>query len=470
MKPTYSSGSWLVACSLLGMLLLTAGQVHAQTANVRNAKQGYSMRLTFDNRGTFGRVAYAGVIGGIDPGPDSIGLAYPIGQPYEHVFGAGFWVGGKLDTAQSGTSTPIRLVTTGYEGWAGPYFEFFPGFSPADSIWKVTGRGVPRPQSWNAYWGNLIPAVSFSDNDHYCLYDDARVRVAAHVPLKLKVVQSSYVWNDPYAEAIHIMEYKIMNMGAKRIDSAYVGIFLEGDVGPYHTSNYYQRNYSAYYANVRTAYIHNPVDLGSTPVGIALLSAPRPLDSLQTTFRWWQGPSHPGTDVDRYARLSSGIIQPDEFPNLSDTKLLLGCGPFVIRPGTDPIPDTLVFAFGIVSGQNLSVMRQQADRARIIYASGGVVGVKGGSNEIPTRFELFQNYPNPFNPTTIIQFALPKAVAVKLTVFDIRGRQVAELVNQGMAAGVHSAVWDAAGHSSGLYFYTLQSGSFVETRKLILLR
>jgi hypothetical protein len=329
---------------------------------------------------------------------------------------------------------------------------------------------VPRPQSWNAYWGNLIPAVSFSDNDHYCLYDDARVRVAAHVPLKLKVVQSSYVWNDPYAEAIHIMEYKIMNMGAKRIDSAYVGIFLEGDVGPYHTSNYYQRNYSAYYANVRTAYIHNPVDLGSTPVGIALLSAPRSLDSLQTTFRWWQGPSHPGTDVDRYTRLSSGIIQPDEFPNLSDTKLLLGCGPFVIRPGTDPIPDTLVLAFGIVSGQNLNVMRQQADRARIIYANGGVVGVRGGGNEIPARFELFQNYPNPFNPTTVIQFALPNAGVVKLAVFNLLGQQVAELVNQGMAAGVHSAVWDATGHSSGLYFYTLQSGSFIETRKLILLR
>ena len=176
-----------------------------------------------------------------------------------------------------------------------------------------------------------------------------------------------------YVEAVHIIEYKIMNMGAKRIDSAYVGIFLEGDVGPYHTSNYYQRNYSAYHADIHTAYIHNPVDLGSTPVGIALLSAPRPLDSLHIAFRWWPGHQHPGNDVDRYARLSSGIIQPDEFPNLSDTKLLLGCGPFAIRPGTDPTPDTLVLAFGIVSGQNLNVMRQQADRARIIYVNGGLL-------------------------------------------------------------------------------------------------
>jgi hypothetical protein len=451
--------------SLIGPTL-----VHAQPANVKNAKQGYSMRLIFDNRGAFGRVAYAGVIGGLDPGPDSVGLAYPIGQPYEHVFGAGLWVGGKLDTAQIGTSTPVTIVTTGYEGWAGPYFEFYPGSSPADSIWKATGRGAPRPQSWDVYWGNLIPAVSFSDNDHYCLYDDAHVRVNAHVPLKLKVVQSSFVWNDSYAEAIHIMEYKIINTGSKRIDSAYVGIFLEGDVGPYSVTNYYQRNYAAYYANVRTAYIHNPVDLGSTPVGVALLRAPRPFDSLNMTFRWWLGPSHPNGDVNKYAMLSSGIIQPDQFPNLGDTKALIGCGPFTIRPSGDPSPDTLVLAFGIVSGQNLTAMRLHADRARIIYGNGGVVGVKGPSNEIPARSRLFQNYPNPFNPLTVIRFALARTSAVKLAVFNLLGEQVAELVNQEMAAGVHSAVWDATGHSSGLYFYTLQSGGFIETRKLILLR
>jgi hypothetical protein len=428
------------------------------------------MRLIFDNRGTFGRVAYPGVIGGLDPGPDSVGLAYPIGLPYEHVFGAGLWIGGKLDTAQSGTSTPIRLVTTGYEGWAGPYFEFFPGSSPADSIWKVTGRGVPRPQSWNAYWGNLIPTVSISDNDHYCLYDDARVRVTAHIPLKLKVVQSSYVWNDPYADAIHIMEYKIMNMGAKRIDSAYVGMYLEGDVGPYHFANYYQRNYSAYYADVHTAYIHNPVDLGSTPVGIALLSAPHPLGSLQTTFRWWQGVSHPGIDVDRYTRLSSGIIQPDEFPNLSDTKLLLGSGPFTIRPGTDPTPDTLVFAFGIISGQNLNVMRQQADRSRIIYANGGVVAVREQGNGGPVQFELFQNHPNPFNPSTTIRFTLPKSSHVRLSIFNILGEEIAVLLNHEMPDGTHFTEWNAEGRSSGVYFYRLQAGDYSETKKLMVLR
>lgn len=89
------------------------------------AKQGFSMKMPLDNRGAFGRVCYPGVIGGTDPGPQFIGLEYPIGQPYEHLFGAGLWVGGILDTSTSGNPVFVKGVTVGYEGWSGPYFEFF---------------------------------------------------------------------------------------------------------------------------------------------------------------------------------------------------------------------------------------------------------------------------------------------------------------------------------------------------------
>lgn len=110
----------------------------ALAQNVRHAKQGFSMRLCFDNRGVIGRMAYP------DFPNDSIGLEYPLGSACEHVFGGGLWVGGKLDTAQSGTSMPIRLVSTAYEGWSGPLFEFFPGNSVADTIWKVNDT-IPAP-------------------------------------------------------------------------------------------------------------------------------------------------------------------------------------------------------------------------------------------------------------------------------------------------------------------------------------
>ena len=123
------------------VLTVVAAQAYGQTHEY--AKQGFSSRLCFDNRGSFGQVCYPGVIGGTSG--DSVGLAYPIGQPYEHIFGAGLWIGGKLDTARVGTSPQVTCVTVGYEGWSWPYFEFWPRSSPADTIWEVIGRGVPRP-------------------------------------------------------------------------------------------------------------------------------------------------------------------------------------------------------------------------------------------------------------------------------------------------------------------------------------
>jgi photosystem II stability/assembly factor-like uncharacterized protein len=85
-------------------------------------------------------------------------------------------------------------------------------------------------------------------------------------------------------------------------------------------------------------------------------------------------------------------------------------------------------------------------------------------------FALYQNYPNPFNPTTVIKYHLPVATDVKLLVYDILGRKVAVLVNERKNPGRYEATFDARGLSSGVYFYRLEAGSYVQTRKLVLLR
>lgn len=469
MNSVYAHFSIFTAMTLCNVLLAVSHGL-AQSPNLRYVKQGFAMRLCFDNSGAFGHVVYPPTT---SAPRDSIGLEYPIGQRYEHIYGGGPWVGGKLDTAVSGTSSQIKLVTTGYEGYGGgvnSLFEFNPGGSPVDTIWKVTGRGVPKPPSWNTYWGNLIPTMSISDNDHYCMFNDYVYPALNHRPLKLRVAQSSYVWNDPYAEAIHIVEYKIMNMGTKPIDSAYVGMFIDADVGPINVPGFYSHNYTGYFSNLRTGYVHNPVDIGSTPVGVALIGASRPLDSLRLAFRWWPLAASPITDASKYAVLSSGVIQPDEFPNLSDTRFLLSIGAFTIRPATDPTPDTLLVAVAIVSGQNLTVMGRNADRARIIYQNGGQVAVNEPGQQVPSHFELFQNYPNPFNPVTTIRYALPRSGHARLSVFNTLGEEVAVLVDHELTGGMHSAEWNAEGKSSGVYFYRLQAGDYRETKKLIVLR
>ena len=89
---------------------------------------------------------------------------------------------------------------------------------------------------------------------------------------------------------------------------------------------------------------------------------------------------------------------------------------------------------------------------------------------VPSSFELFQNHPNPFNPTTTIRFSLPRSQFVTLKVFDSLGRQVALLVSGSLSPGTYDAEWDARGFSSGVYLYRLQTATFTQTAKLVLLR
>ncbi len=87
---------------------------------------------------------------------------------------------------------------------------------------------------------------------------------------------------------------------------------------------------------------------------------------------------------------------------------------------------------------------------------------------IPERTELFQNYPNPFNPSTQIGFRLHQKALVSLKVFDILGREVATLINEHMEAGNYQTTFDGAGLSSGVYFYTLEAGGALYTKKMLL--
>lgn len=82
---------------------------------------------------------------------------------------------------------------------------------------------------------------------------------------------------------------------------------------------------------------------------------------------------------------------------------------------------------------------------------GNVTSDGDGLSQIPASFALHQNYPNPFNPSTEIRFDLPEAGNVSLTIYDVLGRQITELVNGVREAGYHSVIWNAADQASGVY-------------------
>ncbi len=109
----------------------------------------------------------------------------------------------------------------------------------------------------------------------------------------------------------------------------------------------------------------------------------------------------------------------------------------------------------------------------ILYTSnGGITSVEKIQpvKEIPQNFVLHQNYPNPFNPTTTIKYSVPKVSTVSLKIFDILGSEVRELVHEEKAAGEYEINFNAAGLSSGLYFYQLISGSIISTKKMLLVK
>ena len=99
-----------------------------------------------------------------------------------------------------------------------------------------------------------------------------------------------------------------------------------------------------------------------------------------------------------------------------------------------------------------------------------ITAVKDNQNNIPMRFSLSQNYPNPFNPSTTISFSIPLRSSVSLKVLDLLGREVATIVSGEMQAGNYTRQWNATKMSSGIYFYRLQAGSYIQTKKLILLK
>jgi hypothetical protein len=105
----------------------------------------------------------------------------------------------------------------------------------------------------------------------------------------------------------------------------------------------------------------------------------------------------------------------------------------------------------------------------VTWSSTGITAVEN-ENQIPTEFSLSQNYPNPFNPSTSIKYQVSKSSQVLLKVYDLLGREVAELVNEEKPVGTYEVTFDASELSSGVYYYQIKAENYLETKKMVLLR
>ena len=269
----------------------------------------------------------------------------------------------------------------------------------------------------------------------------------------INVEMHSYAFSSPGDTRYIILHYDLKNPGGTVISNLYTGIFLDWDIG------IYEVNVSAFDATRSLGYAFDNSRSERAYLGI------RALDSAAS----YRTLINDGTlDLSRFAKwfwISGGIFGNPSSP--SDIHHMIASGPYVLGPG-----GTQKVAFALVAAESsLTQLQEAADAAKAKWLQIlNPVSVEETDPTIPLTFGLEQNFPNPFNPSTTIGFRVAREEFVRITVFDMLGRQVATLVDEMKTRGLYQVRWDARSLSSGIYHYRLRAGTFVETRKLVLMR
>ncbi|NOS83754.1 MAG: T9SS type A sorting domain-containing protein [Ignavibacteria bacterium] len=165
---------------------------------------------------------------------------------------------------------------------------------------------------------------------------------------------------------------------------------------------------------------------------------------------------------------TTGFVVGGAFPYYYSTLLLktTNCGVnwYNFSPGTVNGLTSMQFlndSIGYVVGAGGTIL---------FTTNGGITFVNHTSSNIPNGYFLSQNYPNPFNPVTNIKFNIPKRSYVKISVFDVLGKEISVLVNEELNTGTFEVNWDASNFPSGVYFYKIETDEFSESKKMVLIK
>lgn len=206
------------------------------------------------------------------------------------------------------------------------------------------------------------------------------------------------------------------------------------------------------------------------PTGITFVSNPSdntPIDINWTksgpgvTYRWKFGAPNIGNVILNLASNNSGADTVLTVTPAAVDGILAGLG---VQPGDSVVGEWAVWGF--LGSDSL----KSAETFAITFRRDKESSISQQGTEIPFEFAISQNFPNPFNPSTVIKFAIPQQSFVSLKVFDLSGREVSDLVNQTLTPGNYEAVFDASALSSGVYFYRIEAGSFIQTKRMLLVK
>jgi serine protease len=291
-----------------------------------------------------------------------------------------------------------------------------------------------------------------SQQDGWTTFTDSGAAPANQIGLQVSMY--SYAYSDLVNSKYLLLRYDIKNKGAIQLTNLYAGIFLDWDLGDF------SGDVSRYDATRSLGYCFDSSRQDNAYVGIRALDSAASFRSLVNDMN---------IDLSRAGKwswISAGFGQTSAGP--ADIHHVISSGPYTINPG-----DSVIVGFALVVGDSsLANIQQNADAAKSkwIALRGGKFSPPPPPAPPPVTFALEQNYPNPFNLTTNLQFQTADEEFVSLKVFDLLGREVATLVDEERSAGSYKVSWDASRFPSGVYFYRLQAGPFIETKKMVLLK
>ncbi len=409
-----------------------------------------------------------------------------------------------------------------------PYVEVngIPGYQPE---WNGDRPGIGNGMTARPEEISFVVFMDYSGCTNN-IHQSALAQPGGTLPLGVEVHQISFMFNCNPLRDMFFTKYRIINKSALSWDSVYasnlndidLGDLIDDLIGCDTVRNMgYQYNLS----NVDNFYGSNP-----PAAGIRFLQSPLkytgnssdtvklPYDTLtgykmngMTAFNNFAGSGNQCiSDPDNaafafnYLRGLNGCGEPyinfvtgaptsfryngnacqrtgwfDSIP--ADYRGFISSGPFTMNSG-----DTQVIVLSYIitreggsNFQNVCALQSLSDSALKYYYNDFKtcvpIGIEPISSEIPQRYELLQNYPNPFNPVTKLRFSIPLSVettrrVVSLKIYDVLGKEIAVLVNENLKPGIYEIDWDASNVPSGVYFYSLITSDFTQTKKMVVLK
>lgn len=301
----------------------------------------------------------------------------------------------------------------------------------------------------------------FSDEEGITTFSDEKAKPS----LGLKITLTALAFYTSSYQDFFLLRYQLSNLKETPLQNLYFGLFMdwdiEGNQDAYH-------NLAGFDRDLNLAYIYEPLSgvYGATQVVSKTGATGYKLINNELEIY----PDAGGySDEEKWNHLSGGIrnVTPEEQKDYSH---VISVGPFTVAPG-----DTVQVGFAVLGGNNLNELKHSAQLAKSKWNElFETTNIEMATPSIPFRFTLYPNYPNPFNPETQICYEIPKPGHVLLTIYDLRGQELARLIDTFQTPGRYTVKWNGIGKkgpvASGIYLYTLKAGEKTQIRKMTLIR